>query len=155
MGGAGPSLQRKIAEDYGNDPINWDSAPATPGRPNTTADSDGDGMPDSWELAHGTSANTPDADTDADQDGRTNLEEYIVGSHPNDASSEFRVRIQARSVPTLEIDSVVGRLYTLQCSEQLPPSWINIRTNQGTGSMITISLPSTDPAFYRVRVNRF
>ena len=45
-------------------------------------DSDSDGLPDAWELAHGTDPNTPDADLDPDNDGRTNLEEYNAGTDP-------------------------------------------------------------------------
>jgi pectate lyase len=41
-------------------------------------DSDHDGMPDSWEIAKGLSPNNAgDADTDRDNDGYTNLEEYL------------------------------------------------------------------------------
>lgn len=42
------------------------------------ADSDHDGMPDAWEQAHGLDARNPaDGSADADQDGYTNLEEYL------------------------------------------------------------------------------
>jgi len=41
-------------------------------------DSDGDGMPDEWETAHGLNPNDPaDNPKDRDNDGYTNLEEYI------------------------------------------------------------------------------
>ncbi len=46
------------------------------------ADSDSDGLPDAWELAHGTDPSTPDAHLDPDNDGRTNLEEYNAGTNP-------------------------------------------------------------------------
>ncbi|MBR6023220.1 MAG: hypothetical protein IK066_12475 [Kiritimatiellae bacterium] len=46
------------------------------------ADSDADGLPDAWELAHGTDPSTPDALLDPDSDGRTNLEEYNAGTNP-------------------------------------------------------------------------
>jgi hypothetical protein len=48
-------------------------------------DSDGDGMPDRWELAMGFNPNDPsDAHLDADGDGFTNLEEYLHGTNPHD-----------------------------------------------------------------------
>jgi len=41
-------------------------------------DSDGDGMPDQWETAHGLNPNdSADGSKDRDNDGYTNLEEYI------------------------------------------------------------------------------
>lgn len=45
-------------------------------------DSDGDGLPDWWELAHGFDPHTADADADADGDGFSNLEEYNAGTDP-------------------------------------------------------------------------
>ncbi len=43
-------------------------------------DSDGDGMPDAWELANGLNPNDPsDAVKDCNGDGYTNIEKYING----------------------------------------------------------------------------
>ena len=48
------------------------------------ADTDGDGMHDSWEVAMGLNPNDPsDANGDADSDGYTNLTEYLNGSAAN------------------------------------------------------------------------
>lgn len=42
------------------------------------ADTDGDGIPDAWEKAHGLDPRNPgDGAADADRDGYTNLEEYL------------------------------------------------------------------------------
>lgn len=40
-------------------------------------DTDGDGMPDEWEQAHGSNASVADDAGDVDNDGYTNIEEYI------------------------------------------------------------------------------
>ncbi len=40
-------------------------------------DTDGDGMPDSWESVNGTSPGVADNNSDPDGDGYTNLEEYL------------------------------------------------------------------------------
>jgi hypothetical protein len=46
-------------------------------------DSDGDGMPDDWEIRHGLNPHDPsDAALDSDHDGYTNLEEYLNGTDP-------------------------------------------------------------------------
>lgn len=46
-------------------------------------DSDGDGMPDEWEVANGLNPNDgTDANIDSDTDGLTNLEEFQYGTNP-------------------------------------------------------------------------
>ena len=51
-------------------------------------DSDGDGIPDEWEVANGMNPNDPaDIDGDLDGDGYTNLEEYEAKTDPRDPNS--------------------------------------------------------------------
>ena len=47
------------------------------------ADSDGDGMHDSWEESFGLDSSVDDAADDFDNDGMTNLEEYQQGNDPS------------------------------------------------------------------------
>lgn len=53
----------------------------------STLDSDGDGIPDNWEIANGLNSNDPsDASSDYDGDGRTALYEFTHGTDPNVAN---------------------------------------------------------------------
>ena len=71
-------------EEYQN---GWN--PADPNSPvPPPADTDGDGMPDSWETQYGLDPNNvSDASGDMDNDGHTNLEEYQNGWNPADSNS--------------------------------------------------------------------
>ena len=51
------------------------------------ADTDGDGLPDGWELDNGLNPLLSDADGDADGDGASNGLEYASGTDPQDAFS--------------------------------------------------------------------
>ena len=56
------------------------------------ADTDHDGLPDSWELLHSLNPNNiTDAASDADADGRTALAEFQSRTNPVDAQSVLRI----------------------------------------------------------------
>jgi len=61
--------------------LNWADVPGPVGA--DLADSDGDGMHNSWEIAFGLNPNVNDAAGDLDNDGVTNLAEYQAGTPPN------------------------------------------------------------------------
>jgi len=63
-------------------------------------DDDNDGMPDSWEIAHGLNPLVNDAHLDKDGDGFTNLREYLAGTNPNDPKS---VPQKTTSMPWLQL----------------------------------------------------
>ena len=53
-------------------------------------DSDGDGMPDDWEIAHGLNPNDPtDAIKDANGDGYTNIEKFLYGLDPRAPKTDW------------------------------------------------------------------
>ena len=64
-------------------------------------DTDGDGMPDDWELQHFGSATGADPDADDDGDGLSNLHEYRAGTNPRDPLSVLEI---------VEVSSDAGRV---------------------------------------------
>ena len=51
------------------------------------SDTDGDKMPDGWEVQYGLNPLVDDASLDKDSDGYSNLQEYRGRSDPNDPNS--------------------------------------------------------------------
>ena len=116
-------------------------------------DTDGDGMRDVWEIAHGFQYwNAADAAQDADGDGTTNLAEFRLGLDPRNAAQAFRAT--PGSGFTLAWPSAPGLTFTIERTLLLSPAnWLPIGTRNATGATSTF----TDPAppagggFYRVR----
>ena len=52
-------------------------------------DTDGDGLHDWWEIAHGTNWKVADAYADPDHDGMLNLQEFLAGTDPQDPQSRL------------------------------------------------------------------
>ena len=68
----------------GEGPVASDTTPPAPAQ-----DSDNDGLPDDWELAHGLDLNIAnDTSLDSDSDGLSLLEEYQNGTAPDNADSD-------------------------------------------------------------------
>ena len=49
-------------------------------------DTDGDGLPDAWEIANGLNPLAADAEADSDGDGTSDFDEILRGTDPNDAA---------------------------------------------------------------------
>ena len=116
------SLQRRDPTAFGNDPINWKAAfPEGTSAPDT----DGDGMADWWEVAHGLVVGVNDAALDPDGDGMSNLQEYLAQTDPHDSTSVLRltaVHVDGQLLLGFEVQPDVA--YTVQYSESLlPASW--------------------------------
>ena len=57
------------------------------------ADSDGDGLPDNWELANFGNLTTANATSDFDGDGTSDLSEYLAGTSPVNPAENFHATI--------------------------------------------------------------
>jgi len=115
-------------------------------------DTDGDGLPDAWELTHyGSLADGPGADTDGD--GQTSLEEYLAGTNPNDPSSVLAITSHnstAGTSTTLTWKSVMNRNYRIQQSTDLN-SWID----SGLGIIAPAGATTTDAFTHPYAPKRF
>jgi hypothetical protein len=157
--GLGDSLQRVTASSYGNDVANWFGGTPSPGRENIV-DSDGDQMPDWWEILHGLNPNSSnDAFFDTDGDGLTNLQEFIAGTDPRDAQSVFKVLSLSRvgDDVRVQVRAVAGRTYTLQHRSSLTEgSWSTaaIMNSESEGPLTLIDMSVGAARFYRVLVSR-
>jgi hypothetical protein len=157
--GGGASLQRLNSATNADDPANWIASLPTPGAPfDPAADTDGDGLPDGWEMAHGMDPLLPDAAEDPDGDGRTNLEEYLSGTNPRDPVSVLRImRIDcgASDEVMLRFHAVAGCSYSVQWRSDLAGgAWLKVSDVPASAADQEVAVPHTAPGvgsrFYRL-----
>ena len=97
-----------------------ETSEANGGLPIPVGDSDEDGLPNSWEDEFPcVDRNTPDADVDADSDGKTNEEEFLAGTDPCDPLSVLAIIMIARQSDGVHLTwtSEPERLYRVWVSD--------------------------------------
>jgi hypothetical protein len=107
------------------------------------ADANGDGIPDAWENLFfqglGTNVNLANVNPNADyaHDGRSLLQEYLLGNYPFNPGDNFKVQIisQTNGVAVLAFTTMTGRTYTAFGSADLQ-SW----------TPLSFSVPAVGPA---------
>jgi len=79
------------------------------GTDSSNPDSDGDEIPDGWEVQYGSSPLIADSNLDSDADGYTNLQEYQAGTDPTDnASTPSVLGFSLASYTVNETDGIIG-----------------------------------------------
>jgi Lamin Tail Domain/Bacterial TSP3 repeat len=154
--GSGLSLHRVSETGFGNDSTNWIASTPTPGPVAASLDTDGDGMPDSWEIANGLDRLNPaDAALDTDGDGLTNLQEYQLGTDPRDPASGLRLNIAVvGGGVVLSFDAISNQSYTIAFADALGGLWQPWPTFPAapTNRLIQVPVPTTGTnRFYRLR----
>lgn len=161
---SGLSIQRESTIAYANEPANWTATTPTPGAlfvPSGPVDSDSDGLPDEWEIAHGLNPLTPaDATLDSDSDGLSNLAEFLSGTSPTNASDKLSLSLNAiNGSLSLELNAKANHSYSILVSDDVTTkSWTKLTDIPSNPSSQIVQTPlnpastttSSASRFYRV-----
>jgi len=124
---------------------------------NLGEDSDGDGLPDVWEQWQLYQAGyLPDGngvwpihlitrDGDFDNDGQSNLFEYIAGTFAGDATERFALEIKEKLPASVRFEfyGIIGKTYSLESSPDAQ-TWTRIAFSIGAPAAGSLSHTATD-----------
>ncbi len=119
-------------------------------------DSDSDGLPDWYEIAHGLDLTRDDSAEDSDGDGFSNFLEYLYGSSSSSADTRPDIGVTIGQAIEIIIPTVSGAIYQIQSTETLGSGvWSNIGPpiiGDGTAVSRFFSALGKTKDFYRVIV---
>ena len=131
----------------------------------STADSNGDGIPDGWSWQYRLDPTDPNlAAANPDADPHTTFQEWVADTNPTNALSYFRISALSNAAPwTIHFSSSSNRQYTLSSATNLVGQgpgtvWTEVigQVNvpgSGMSQTLTDSNPPSPQKLYRVRVS--
>lgn len=142
-------------------PLNYDAAPMSTNIITITStipssDSDGDGMPDDWEMKYGLDPARNDALEDFDHDGVSNINEYKAGTNPADPSSKLiLMAVMQGSQLKLSFSTKAGKSYHLDYRVDLTGPWSQLAKvpstpQDGAFEMTQTISPVAKALYYRI-----
>ena len=127
----------------------------------TSADSDGDGIADAWELTYTNTLTAFTASSDTDGDGISDKNEYLAGTNPNDPSDYLAITAiaaNASGTPTsLTWKSTLSRCYYIQerLDLNIATSWfdsgLGLISPDGASTTRIIFDTNAPTRFYRIQ----
>ena len=88
-------------------------------------DTDGDGMPDGYEVEHGLLPLTQDGHVDNDLDGVSNRDEFTAGTAANNPAAYFKITsaVPSPSGMLIQHSTVSGRWYEIYLTDGFSGDW--------------------------------
>jgi len=125
-------------------------------------DTDGNGLPDWWELEYFGHLTGTDPNADPDHDGMSNLAEWIAGTNPTNAASSLRLLlVSATNANNVVVSwsSVAGKTYWLERATNLAAGFnstvaTNITATAPTNTQTDTAILPGNARFYRVGVEQ-
>ena len=118
-------------------------------------DSDFDNIDDSWEIASFGSVTNSSGTNDFDEDGLSDVSEYIANTDPTDDKKMFEIE-EANTSSSLVLiwNTSLDRIYSVICSTNLCENkWITNIIFEGTGYQVKYTNSASEShAYYRLKV---